>query len=212
MSKLKLAAVALVALAISAPASATDFFDDWEDTDFGSGPGFTILQTYSGWNNTTGAPGSGIEIQYNNVAGLAHSGENLVELDSNLNSTMTFGTPLDAGVYTLSFWYSDRPGVGAASNGIGVLLNASSILSVLGGNGGNGTNWILQTVNFTANAGDTLSFTALGTSDSYGGYIDDVRLSGAVPEPATWAMLIFGFGAIGSVLRRSRRHPALATA
>src|SRR5690606_16579001 len=117
-------ALAAVAMVVSSPASATDFFEDWEDTDFGAAPGFTILQSYSGWNNTTGVQGSGIEIQYNNVAGQAFSGENLVELDSNLNSIMTYGAPLDAGSYTLSFWYSDRPGVAAASNGIDVLLNA----------------------------------------------------------------------------------------
>lgn len=31
---------------------------------------------------------------------------------------------------------------------------------------------------------------------------------GAVPEPATWAMMILGFGAAGSVLRRERRRRA----
>jgi len=35
----------------------------------------------------------------------------------------------------------------------------------------------------------------LGNSDSLGGYIDDLTLRGtAVPEPATWAMMIAGFG------------------
>ena len=28
---------------------------------------------------------------------------------------------------------------------------------------------------------------------------------GAVPEPATWAMMLLGFGAVGSAMRRSRR-------
>ena len=220
MSRIKLVAAAALAIAFSSPAAAaTTFVEDWEDTDFGAGPGFTIVQTYSGWTNTTGLPGSGIEIQYNNVAGLAHSGENLVELDSNLNSRMTYDTPLDAGFYTLSFWYSDRPGIGAGSNGIDVLLNATSILATLGGAGGATTNWVLRTINFTANAGDTLSFAALGNSDSYGGYIDDLRLAaavepnptGAVPEPTTWALLLVGFGAIGGALRsRSRRPAALA--
>jgi hypothetical protein len=32
----------------------------------------------------------------------------------------------------------------------------------------------------------------------------------AVPEPATWAMMLFGFGGIGATLRRRRRQPALA--
>lgn len=34
--------------------------------------------------------------------------------------------------------------------------------------------------------------------------------AGAVPEPASWAMLITGFGLIGSTLRRRRRAMALA--
>lgn len=33
---------------------------------------------------------------------------------------------------------------------------------------------------------------------------DDVTF-GAVPEPATWAFMIFGFGAIGGALRRNRK-------
>ena len=32
----------------------------------------------------------------------------------------------------------------------------------------------------------------------------------AVPEPATWAIMIMGFGAIGAVIRRRRAVPALA--
>ncbi len=34
----------------------------------------------------------------------------------------------------------------------------------------------------------------------------------AVPEPATWAMFIFGFGGIGTMLRASRRRAAVPTA
>jgi hypothetical protein len=34
---------------------------------------------------------------------------------------------------------------------------------------------------------------------------------GAVPEPATWAMMLLGFGAVGSAMRRSRRRGALLT-
>ncbi len=43
--------------------------------------------------------------------------------------------------------------------------------------------------------------------------IDNIRLEGsvaAVPEPATWAMMIIGFGGIGATFRRRRQ--ALATA
>ncbi|MES3029084.1 MAG: PEPxxWA-CTERM sorting domain-containing protein [Pseudomonadota bacterium] len=37
-------------------------------------------------------------------------------------------------------------------------------------------------------------------------------LSSAVPEPATWAMMIIGFGAVGSMVRASRRRNAFSAA
>jgi hypothetical protein len=35
---------------------------------------------------------------------------------------------------------------------------------------------------------------------------------GAVPEPATWAMMLVGFGGLGALIRRRRSEAALATA
>jgi hypothetical protein len=53
----------------------------------------------------------------------------------------------------------------------------------------------------------TLRFTGLATSDSTA-FIDSVALnvtpSAAVPEPASWAMLIAGFGLVGAAARRRR--------
>jgi hypothetical protein len=37
-----------------------------------------------------------------------------------------------------------------------------------------------------------------------------LTVSGVVPEPATWALMILGFGAAGAMLRRSRRMRAAA--
>ncbi len=36
-------------------------------------------------------------------------------------------------------------------------------------------------------------------------YVRFSNFSGAVPEPATWAFMIFGFGAIGGAMRRQRK-------
>jgi PEP-CTERM motif-containing protein/pre-peptidase len=44
-----------------------------------------------------------------------------------------------------------------------------------------------------------------------GSYVLHVSLGSPVPEPATWAMMLLGFGAAGFALRRSRKTiPALA--
>ncbi len=54
---------------------------------------------------------------------------------------------------------------------------------------------------------------SIGSSNNTTGTINDVRqirldqvaAVGSVPEPATWAMMLFGFGAIGVGMRRRRR-------
>lgn len=43
---------------------------------------------------------------------------------------------------------------------------------------------------------------------SYSVYWDNLTSLGAVPEPATWAMLILGFGTVGLVLRQTTRRSA----
>jgi hypothetical protein len=54
-----------------------------------------------------------------------------------------------------------------------------------------------------SNGSYTLTFIGNG-SGSFGG---NVSFS-AVPEPATWGMMLLGFGAVGYAMRR-RRRPAL---
>lgn len=53
------------------------------------------------------------------------------------------------------------------------------------------------------NAGER--FTSLKLLSSANSFeVDNLAVSGAVPEPATWAMMIVGFGAVGATLRRRR--------
>lgn len=69
--------------------------------------------------------------------------------------------------------------------------------------------WQAQTMTFTAHATQqVLSFLALGTPDGQPpiSFLDGVSLQGAVPEPATWALLMIGFGMVGVAVRR--RKPA----
>ncbi|WP_295990568.1 FxDxF family PEP-CTERM protein [Rugamonas sp.] len=52
--------------------------------------------------------------------------------------------------------------------------------------------------------GDLLTFKAVGTSDSLGTSLDNVRLTAAVPEPETYGMLLAGLGLMGFIARRRK--------
>ena len=63
---------------------------------------------------------------------------------------------------------------------------------------------------FTAASGASrIEFSAApAEADSFDLVLDNVSVTGvlgAIPEPATWAMLLIGFGAIGATLRSARR-------
>lgn len=69
------------------------------------------------------------------------------------------------------------------------------------------TGWRSASLRFTATAtAEELLFTAIGTPFSGAppfALLDNVEMN-AVPEPATWALLVAGFGAVGLVARRRR--------
>jgi hypothetical protein len=62
----------------------------------------------------------------------------------------------------------------------------------------------LYTVNLTTGAATAVG--ELGVGGLVGLTAAGVGGTGAVPEPATWSLMIMGFGALGALLRR-RRHP-----
>jgi hypothetical protein len=51
-----------------------------------------------------------------------------------------------------------------------------------------------------------------GTISMVQTFSQDVRGAGGVPEPATWAMMILGFGGVGALLRRRRQAAAFTAA
>lgn len=163
--------------------------------------------TWGIYPNLTGWTGGqfGIELR-NNVAGAAYDGVNYVELDTTQNSLMnqSIGTSLGQ-AYELSFAYSAREGVSAASNGIEVFWNGLShgVFTAVGAPSGH--LWNVYTLNVTGAAGSsTLMFQAVGLGDSYGGSLDAVSLTPAIPEPETYALMLAGLAAIGFVARRRK--------
>ncbi len=173
---------------------------------------WSIYSSIDGWSKTS-APG--IEVR-NNVAGSASDGKNFVELDSTANTSMAQTILTAIGTYyNLSFDYSPRMGVSALSNGIdvlwnGSLLNASPITS--SGIGLSGHAWTGFAYSVVGTGSDVLSFRAVGTSDSYGGSLDNVKLVAKsdaellVPEPGALATFVAAIAALGfaSAARRNR--------
>ena len=72
-----------------------------------------------------------------------------------------------------------------------------------GGGAGGGESAFYQ-IDFGAPPGQPLTLTLPSSSNVY--LFTSVA---GVPEPATWAMMLLGFGGIGMAMRRRRRSPAL---
>jgi hypothetical protein len=88
------------------------------------------------------------------------------------------------------------------------LLNGETWIAIHRGNGGikgsEGTGF------FKLNADnlDLITLSLKGGSDAV--LYSTGSIPSAVPEPATWAMMIVGFGLAGAAMRRRREAPALA--
>ncbi len=115
------------------------------------------------------------------------------------------------GYKTVSFFWGSMDGYNALDlldAGGNVLSTITNSLVPSIGNGdqlGSATN---QRVNVTSSdAFYGLQFRS--TSAAF--EVDNVKLSGAVPEPASWAMMLGGFGMLGGALR-SRRKAAVTFA
>lgn len=164
---------------------------------------WSVYSSLSGWTGDPGANG-GIELRRQN-AGTAQDGQHFVELDTYRNSWMTQQVATDAGQhYTLSYYYSPRAGVATASNPIEVYWNGVQ-LALNGGNGvGQGNHqWQQFSFDVIGTGGlDTLRFAATGTSDGYGGSLDNIALVAAVPEPGMLALSLAALGALGMAGRR----------
>jgi hypothetical protein len=127
------------------------------------------------------------------------------------------------------------PGFGLPPNDPGVTLTPSSSAIVPGGpawsplggssgtcySGGCGyTGWIHSTYTITAAGTYTLTFGVTNWSDTIydsglafaGVTVDGTPVTGAVPEPSTWAMIILGFAGVGYMSYRRRKQPALTMA
>jgi PEP-CTERM motif len=131
---------------------------------------------------------------------------NCVDLDgssgngNNPSGQLTSNSSFGPGSYTLTFDLAGNersPTPQTTSISLGTFSTALPL--------GESSPWTTYSYTFTTATGGSLQFTDSGPSDQQGNLLDNVTLV-AVPEPATWAMMLLGLAGVGAMMRgRNRR-------
>jgi hypothetical protein len=177
-------------VAIATPAGAAETLTN---------PGFETgsLSPWFNGNNFEGAGGTTWHI----ITSDTHSGTYAAESTGNIELRQNFSGVAGSSISEISFWLEHpffASGPFAFDFFYSDSTNAEFLLST------SSTSWEFFNVTSYLNTSKTLTgFSIYGFS---GGVtrVDQFTIStgGAVPEPATWALMLLGFGAIGLTLRR----------
>ena len=230
MQRLYFATLAIAGLMVSGSASAQAFQNgSFEKGSFSYnpaghdplGPKSTAL---TGWTITTNGNGANVDWDRNgNEYGLVSSdGDFSLDLSGTNDIAgngvrQTFDTLLGH-TYSLSFdvglntRYTSNPG-----SAVQAKINGASLFTVTNNDFSQDQTWVSGSNQFTATSDSTILDLVFAAGGNYTG-LDNVRvadlggpLDGAVPEPASWAMMIGGFGAIGVAMRRRGKVNAVVS-
>ena len=139
-----------------------------------------LLKWLVAWTSPQDGGRLGLEIQ-DHVAGDPANGAQHAELDGDHPVTISQQIATVPGQeYTVSFNYSPRAGRDAADNTIVVKAAGNALGAALAADGTANANtvWAPYTRSFVASGATTLiEFADTGTDTSFGGYLDDVRVS-----------------------------------
>lgn len=205
-----LAAAAAAAIATT-PAQAISFVF----TPAGAGtvaPGFTVLNDF---NAGTGLTGTGFTYHAGNVSGLAampagSDGSRYAAVQNGGSATAMLGQGITAfSLYIGSVDASNRIIFNYADGSSDAIFGTALTIPHDGNQVSPQNNGLFRFTGTDGKAISSLTFTSGQNSFEF----DDLAVqAGAVPEPATWAMLVLGFGLVGSAARRRRSTLAMASA
>ncbi len=189
---------AAAVLAFAAPAQAATVFAD----------NFDSYAPQLGWDGSgVWSTGNSVDLVANNTFNLTCAGGsgNCVDLSGSSPGLISQPIALAAGIYQLSFDYTGNQldDFGGPFPLAGFTATVGTTSFVLSGIANNSNVFQTFTGLFTTTGPGpvSLSFTQNGGNNFRGSIIDNVSIT-AVPEPATWAMMILGFGIAGAALRR----------
>jgi Protein of unknown function (DUF642)/PEP-CTERM motif len=137
-------------------------------------------------------------------------------LDLNGNTAGAIQQTFDTTVgqkYTLSFVYSNNAGASPNPDRANVVIDGTTLDTIQHyGATTSDLNWTAFSEIFTATGlKTTLSFAQIDNCCNGGILVDSVNVS-AIPEPATWAMMVLGFFGIGFMAHRRKSYSGLRVA
>lgn len=198
----------------SAPITGTNLVSDG---DFNSPYGGTSFTTYSAgqsfgpWTVTSGS----VDL----IGGYWQNtpvGDGSVDVDGNAPGAFDQSINTGTGKYTLTFDLSGNPDGPPLTKGLQVSVGGvtKTFTYTTGTNTHANMMYTPESFTFSAKGPTTLTFTSLDQPGSpYGPVVADVSITaGAVPEPASWALMLLGLGAMGAAIRSYRRTTELARA
>jgi choice-of-anchor C domain-containing protein len=164
----------------------------------------------TGW--TIGA--AGVDWHDDAEFGPLEDGTYAVDLNGSGNGLADTGTisqsfsTVAGETYLLSFYLSGpQPGGFPDPRQVNVDVNGVDTIFSQAASPPKSLVWGHETMAFTASgASSTLTFSSVNGSGYWGPILDNVSVSSAVPEPASWGMMLFGVGMAGAGLRMVRRR------
>lgn len=195
------------AVALAAPANATVFGDFLQGVKVTDLAGFNVVNTF---DTSAGITGGGFNLQSNSNG----NGAIIPLSDSQGTSYLTVrgggSASIDLGnVRAFAFeWGSldtyNKLTINLVGGGSFDVVPGTISLPNSPGNGDQMAAFTNGTFRVTANAGER--FQSITLSSSGNSFEADNLALAAVPEPASWAMMILGLGAVGFVMRRQRQQ------
>ena len=176
-----------------------------------------------GWTVTGGLgnASNGVDIVHSGIFGFVAAADDgvqfldLVAEGSTGGIMQSFATTVGQ-TYNVSFAYSHNSfgGLPSASAFFEIVGNGTLFPSITHSSGNpNALDWQRFSGSFVANSSlSTLNFINTVGGGNAGILLDTVSVTGAVPEPAAWALMIAGFGLVGGAMRRRRVGPSSVTA